>query len=114
MTGQYLRVTGTHTDGEGPGKTADATAANAITSMPGDTYMEFLPGGPMGPVTQLGAWASDCASGAKRGSYAGYYTLKLDRRRHVWTNLTPAADLCRGPLPGPAAREGQSLGKRRA
>ena len=35
----------------------------------------------MGPVTWMGAWASDCASEAKSGSYAQYYTFKLDRRR---------------------------------
>ena len=85
MTGQYLRVSATHTDGEGSGKTAHAMAANAVTSMPVDTCMEFLAGGPMGPVTQIGAWASDCASEAKSGSYAGYHTLKLDRRKQVET-----------------------------
>ena len=41
MTGQYLRVTATLTDGEDSGKRADATAANAVTSMPGDTCLEF-------------------------------------------------------------------------
>ena len=50
MTGQCLRATATHTDGEGSGQRADATAANAVTSMPVDTCMEFLAGGPMGPV----------------------------------------------------------------
>ena len=93
MTGQYLGVSATHTDGEGSGKTAHATAANAVTSMPVDTCMEFLAGGPMGPVTQIGAWASDCASKARSGSYAGYYTFELDRRKQVEINLTSAADL---------------------
>ena len=37
MTGQYLRVTATHPDGDGSGKRADAMAANAVTSMPVDT-----------------------------------------------------------------------------
>ena len=48
MTGQYLRVTSTHTDGEGSGERADANAANAVTSMPVDTCLEFYAGGPMG------------------------------------------------------------------
>ena len=48
MTGQYLRVTGTHTAGEGSGKTADPTAANAATSIPADPDIEFLAGGLMG------------------------------------------------------------------
>ena len=53
MTGQYLRVTATHTAGEGSGKTADATAANTVTCMPVDACLEFLAGGLMGPVTQM-------------------------------------------------------------
>ena len=90
MTGQYLRVTATHTDGDGSGKTADAMAANAVTGMPVDSCMEFLAGGPMGPVTQMGARASDCASEAKRGSYAEYYTFELNRRKQVEINLNSA------------------------
>ena len=70
MTGQYLRLTGTHTAGEGSGKTADPTAANAVTCMPVDTCIEFLAAGLMGPVTQIGLRASDCVSEAKKGSYA--------------------------------------------
>ena len=66
--GEYLRVTATHTDGEGSGKRADATAANAVTGTSVNTCIEILVGGPMGPVTQMGPWASDCASGAKSGS----------------------------------------------
>ena len=81
LTGQYLRVTATHTDGEGSGKTADEMPANAVTGMPGDTCIEFLAGGPVGPVTQMGSWASDWASEARSGSYARYYTFKLDRRK---------------------------------
>ena len=38
--------------------------------MPVDTYIEFSAGGLMGPVTQIGLRASDCASEAKKGSYA--------------------------------------------
>ena len=45
------------------------------------------------PVTWVGSWASDCASDAKSGSYAQYYTFKLDRRKQVEINLTSAADL---------------------
>ena len=64
----------------------------------------------MGPVTWMGASTSDCASEARSGSYAQYFTFKLDRRKQV----RDKPDLCRGPLPGPAAREAQSRGKRRA
>ena len=47
----------------------------------------------MGPVTWMGSWATDCASEARSGCYAQYCTFKLDRRRQVKMNLTPAADL---------------------
>ena len=70
MAGQYLRVTATHPDGEGSGKRAEAVLANAVTGTSVNTCIEILAGGPMGPVTQMGAWASDCASEAKSESYA--------------------------------------------
>ena len=93
MTGQCRRATATHPDGEGSGKRADAMPANALTSMPVDTCIEFSAGGLIGPVTQMGPWASDCASEAKRGSFAWYYTFKLGRRKQVKINLTSSADL---------------------
>ena len=109
-SGQYLRVTATHTDGDGSGKTVGAMATNELTSMPEDMSIEILAGGLVGNGNP--AWAaraSDGASESKSGSSAGYYTFKLDRRKQVEMNLTTAADLCRGPLTGPAAMERQSL-----
>ena len=81
MAGQCLRATATHPDGEGSGQRAGAMAANAVTSMPVVTCIEFLAGGLMGPVTQMDAGASDSASEARSGSFAEYFTFKLDRRR---------------------------------
>ena len=41
----------------------------------------------------MGASTSDCASEPRSGSFAGYFTFKLDRRKQLEMNLTSAADL---------------------
>ena len=43
-------------------------------------------------VTKTGAWASDCESEAKSGSYAEYYTFTLDSGTQVEINLTSGVD----------------------
>ena len=63
--GEYLRVTATHTNAEGSGKTSDAMTANAATGTSVNTCIEILAGGLMGPVTQMGGGAGDCASEAR-------------------------------------------------
>ena len=48
----------------------------------------------MGPVTQIGAWATDCASEAKTRKLRRLLHLSSwDRRKQVEINLTSAADL---------------------
>ena len=106
--GQYLQVTATHPDGEGSGKRAEAVAANAVTGTSVNTYIEILAGGLMGPVTWMGAWTSDCASEARRGSYAGYYTFELYRRKQAEINLTSAVDLCRVRRQGKGRAQGRA------
>ena len=44
------------------------------------------------PVTRLGAWASDCPSTARSGSYARYYSFSLNEAKQVEINLTSSAD----------------------
>ena len=80
--------------------------AAAVTCMPVDTCLEFLAGGLMDPVTQMHAWASDCASEARSGSHAEYYTFELDRRKQVEINLTSAGSGGKGRA---EPREAQSL-----
>ena len=44
------------------------------------------------PVTKTGVWAGDCASEARSGSYARYYSFTLDQAGQVEINLTSSAD----------------------
>ena len=44
------------------------------------------------PVTKTGVWAADCASEARSGSYARYYSFTLDQAGQVEINLTSSAD----------------------
>ena len=44
------------------------------------------------PVTKTGAWAADCNSEARSGSYARYYSFTLTEAGQVEINLTSGAD----------------------
>ena len=44
------------------------------------------------PVTRTGAWADDCNSEARSGSYARYYSFTLTQAGQVEINLTSGAD----------------------
>ena len=44
------------------------------------------------PVTRTGAWADDCASQARPGSYARYYSFTLSEAGRVEINLTAGVD----------------------
>ena len=44
------------------------------------------------PVTKTGVWAGDCASEARSGSYARYYSFTLAEAGQVEINLTSSAD----------------------
>ena len=53
--------------------------------------VEYL-GALTAPATRMGAWADDCDSEARPGSYARYYSFTLDQAGRVEINLTSKAD----------------------
>ena len=73
--GMYLRATAMYYDGHGADKMAYEMTDSAVTSTPADMCIEELDSL---PSTTDGMWASDCASEARSGSYARYYTFTLD------------------------------------
>ena len=87
----YLRATASYDDGHGAGKSAMMVTANAVSVIPVDTCIADL-GSLTASQTVMGAWASDCPSTAKSGSYARYYTFTLDSPMQVEMNLTSGVD----------------------
>ena len=87
----YLRATASYDDGHGAGKSAMMVTANAVSVIPVDTCIAGL-GSLTASQTVMGAWASDCPSTAKSGSYARYYTFTLDSPMQVEMNLTSGVD----------------------
>ena len=87
----YLRATASYDDGHGAGKSAMMVTANAVSVIPVDTCIADL-GLLTASQTVMGAWASDCESVARTGSYAEYYTFTLDSPTQVEINLTSGVD----------------------
>ena len=60
---------------------------------PADPCLEVEPLGALtAPATRMGAWADDCNSEARRGSYARYYSFTLAESKQVEINLTSSVD----------------------
>ena len=71
----------------------DFCAAQSPPTAPADPCLEVESLGALtAPVTRMGVWASDCASEARSGSYARYYTFTLDSGTQVEINLTSGVD----------------------
>ena len=87
----YLRATASYDDGHGAGKRAMMVTANAVSVIPVDTCIADL-GALTASQTVMGAWASDCESAARTGSYARYYSFTLDQAGQVEMNLTAPVD----------------------
>ena len=88
----YLMATVMYDDGHGMDKDAMSMATdNPVVVAPTDMCLEPLG---MLPYTVMDAWASDCMSEAKSGSYARYYsfTLSAAQAGYVEMNLTSGAD----------------------
>ena len=87
----YLVAMAMYDDGHGTGKEAMMVTVNAVIAASDDACLEPLG---MLPRTVSGAWASDCESEAKTGSYARYYTFTLSAAEagYVEMNLTSGAD----------------------
>ena len=82
-TMRHYRVSAINSVGTGP-------PSNAAIATP-DACRDPL-GALTAPVTRLGAWARDCPSTARSGSYARYYSFSLSEAKQVEINLTSAAD----------------------
>ena len=80
---QYYRVSAINSVGTGP--TSNVTIATP------DACRD-----PLGllatPVTRMGAWADDCDSEARTGSFARYYSFTLVESKQVEINLTSSVD----------------------
>ena len=87
----YLRATASYDDGHGAGKSAMMVTANAVAVIPVDTCIADL-GSLTASQTVMGAWASDCESAARTGSYARYYSFTLDQAGQVEINLNSSVD----------------------
>ena len=85
----YLVAMAMYDDGHGTGKEAMMVTANPVIAAPDDACLEPLG---MLPMTVMDAWASDCESEAKSGSYARYYSFTLASDMQVEMNLTSGAD----------------------
>ena len=63
----------------------DFCAAQSPPTAPADPCLEVESLGALtAPVTRMGVWASDCASEARSGSYARYYTFTLASDMPRW------------------------------
>ena len=102
----YLVAMAMYDDGHGTGKEAMMVTANAVVAASADACLEPLG---MLPRTVSGAWASDCMSEAKSGSYAEYYTFTLDSGTQVEINLTSGVDAYLALRQG-AGRDGTMVG----
>ncbi len=102
----YLVAMAMYDDGHGTGKEAMMVTANAVVAASADACLEPLG---MLPRTVSGAWASDCESEAKSGSYAEYYTFTLDSGTQVEINLTSGVDAYLALRQG-AGRDGTMVG----
>ena len=88
-TTRYYRVLAVNSVGTGPpSNVAIATAEEPVPAGPCLVSWGAL----TAPVTRLGAWARDCPSTARSGSYARYYSFSLSEAKRVEINLTSAAD----------------------
>ena len=87
--GYYLQATAMYNDGEGADKMAYEMTASAVSTPPLDMCIEELTSLPM---TVMDAWAADCNSEARSGSYARYYSFTLTQAGQVEINLTSGAD----------------------
>ena len=87
----YLKATVMYDDGHSMDKEESAKTDAPVMMPPADTCIEPL-GALMDPVTKMGTWADNCASEAKSGSYARYYTFTLDAQTQVEMNLNSSAN----------------------
>ena len=102
----YLVAMAMYDDGHGTDKEAMMVTANPVIAASDDACLEPLG---MLPRTVSGAWASDCMSEAKSGSYAEYYTFTLDSGTQVEINLTSGVDAYLALRQG-AGRDGTMVG----
>ena len=87
---RYYRVSAI--DSEGTGRPSNVASATTTTA-PSDPCLEVESLGSLtAPVTRIGAWADDCDSEARTGSYARYYSFTLNQTGQVEINLTSPVD----------------------